>query len=67
MLGNFRHLPMPVDTFSGWTEAFPARTEMAAVANALLKAPGSGSQDPYKAIMAQHYQVMKQVSAPGIK
>lgn len=56
---------MPVDTFSGWT--FSARTEMAAVAKVLLKAPGLGSQDPHKAIMVQHYQVMKQISVPGIK
>ena len=58
---------MPADTFSGWTKAFPARTETAAVPKALLKAPGSGSQDPYKATVVQSYQVMKQVSAPGIK
>ena len=28
--GNFRYLLVLVDTFSGWIEAFPARTEMAA-------------------------------------
>ena len=33
---NFRYLLVPVDTFSGWIEAFSARTEMAAeVAKAL--------------------------------
>ena len=67
ILGNFRHLLVPVDTFSGWTIAFPARTEMAAVAKVLLKAPGLGSQDPHKAITVQRYQVMKQISVPGIK
>ena len=38
VLGNFSYLLVLVDTFSGWIEAFPDRTEMAAgVAKALLK------------------------------
>ena len=38
VLGNFRYLLVLVDTFSGWIEAFPARTEtVAEVAKALLK------------------------------
>lgn len=38
VLGDFRYLLVLVDTFSGWMEAFAARTEMATeVAKALLK------------------------------
>ena len=36
--GNFRYLLVQADSFSGWIEAFPDRTETAAgVAKALLK------------------------------
>lgn len=65
---------VPVDTFSGWREALPIRTETAAeVAKASLKetVPGLDSQDPYKEIdggPAFVFQVTKGImGALGIK
>ena len=71
--GNFRYLLVLVDTFSGWVEVFPTRSEMAAkVAKVLLKEiisrfglPGSLQTDNGPAFVSQ---VTKGItSALGLK